>query len=51
MAVYVPNDPGARRSFFRRLEPFLACSGRLVLVEDWNAILDSKLDKVGRGAS
>ena len=31
-AVYPPSDLGEWRSFFPRLEPFLACSERLVLV-------------------
>ena len=37
-------------SFFRRLAPFLDDTKRLVLMGDWNAILDPKIDKVGRGA-
>ena len=37
--------------FFRRLAPFLDDTKRLVLMADWNAILDPKIDKVGRGAS
>ena len=48
VAVYAPN--GERRSFFRWLERFLDDSKRLVLVGDWNAILDPKIDKGGRGA-
>ena len=39
-----------RVSFFRRLTPFLDDTKRLVLMGDWNAILDPKIDKVGRGA-
>ena len=50
VAVYAPNTAGERRSFFRRLEPFLEDSKWLVLMGDWNAILDSKVDKGGRGA-
>ena len=41
----------ARGSFFRRLAPFLDDSKRLVLLGDWNAILDPKLDRGGRGTS
>ena len=37
--------------FFRRLAPFLDDTKRLVLMGDWNAILDPKIDKVGRGAN
>ena len=37
--------------FFRRLAPFLDDSKRLVLMGDWNVILDPKIDKVGRGVS
>ena len=36
--------------FFRRLAPFLDDPKRLDLVGDGNAILDPKIDKVGRGA-
>ena len=50
IAVYAPNTAGERRSFFRRLEPFLDDSKQLVLMGDWNAILDPKVDKGGRGA-
>ena len=31
--------------------PFLDDTKRLVLMGDWNAILDPKIDKVGRGAN
>ena len=37
-------------SFFHRLVLFLDDSKRLVLMGDWNAILDPKIDDVGRGA-
>ena len=50
VAVYAPNTVGERRSFFRQLEPFPDDSKRLVLMGDWNAILDPKVDKGGRGA-
>ena len=36
--------------FFRRLAPFLDDSKRLVLMGDWNAILDPKIDKFGWAA-
>ena len=51
VAVYAPNTVAERISFFRRLAPFLDDTKRLVLMGDWNAILDPKIDKVGRGAS
>ena len=47
VAIYALNATGERRSFFRRLEPFLDNSKWVVLVGDWNAILDPKLDKSG----
>ena len=50
VAVYAPNASGERRSFYRRLEPFLDDSKRLILMGDWNAILDPKVDKDGWGA-
>ena len=51
VTVYVSNIAVERVSFFRRLAPFLDDTKRLVLMGDWNAILDPKIDKVGRGAS
>ena len=50
VAVYAPDIAAERISFFRRLAPFLDDTKRLVLMGDWNAILDPKIDKVGRGA-
>ena len=47
VAIYHPNSVGEIRSFFRRFGPFHDDSKRLVLVGDWNAILDPKLDKDG----
>ena len=49
--VYAPTIAAERASFFRRLAPFLDDSKRPVLMGDWNAILDPKIDKVGWGAS
>ena len=40
VAVYAPDAAVERVSFFRRLAPFLDNSKRLVLMGDWNAILD-----------
>ena len=51
VAVYAPNCAAERVSFFRRLAPFLDDTKRLVLMGDWNEILDPKIDKVGRGTS
>ena len=51
VAVYAPNIVTERVSFFRRLVPFLDDTKQLVLIGDWNAILDLKIDKVGQGAS
>ena len=47
VAVYVPNATAERVSFFRRLASFLDDSKRLVLMGDWNAILDPNMEKVG----
>ena len=49
VAVYASNIAAERFPFFRRLAPFLDDTKRLVLMGDWNAILDPKIDKVGRG--
>ena len=51
VVVYAPNIVAERVSFFRWLAPFLDDTKQLVLMGDWNAILDSKIDKVGQGAS
>ena len=48
--VNAPSTAVERVSFYCRLMPFLDDSKRLVLMGDWNAILDYKIDKVGRGA-
>ena len=50
VAVYATSIVAERVSFFRRLAPFLDDTKRLVLMGDWNAILDPMIDKVGRGA-
>ena len=50
VVAYAPNFAVKRVSFFRRLVPFLDDSKRLVLMGDWNAILDPKIGKVGWGA-
>ena len=49
-AVYVPNIPAEMVSFFRQLAPFIDDPEWIILVGDWNAILDPKIDRVGRGA-
>ena len=51
VVVYAPNTNVERVSFFPQLAPFLDDSRRQVLMGDWNAILDPKIDKVGRGAT
>ena len=50
IVVYASNFAADRVSFFRRLVPFPDNSKRLVLMGDWNAILDPKVHKVGRGS-
>ena len=50
VAVYAPNFVAERVSYFRLLAPFLDDTKLLVLMGDWNAVLDPKIDKVGRGA-
>ena len=47
VAVYASNIAAERRSFFRQLGPFLDDPKRLVLVVDFNAILEPKIDKAG----
>lgn len=45
VVVYAPSNQTRRVLQFRLLEPFLANPARLVLIGDWNAIQDPKLDK------
>ena len=47
VAVYAPNIVADRVSFYHRLAPFLSDTKRLVLVDNWNTILDPKIDWVG----
>ena len=47
---YTPNIAAEEVFFFRQLAPFLDDPKRIVLVGDWNAILDPKIDRIGRGA-
>ena len=49
-AVHAPSSTAERRPFLRRLGSFLDASKRTVLVGDWNAILDPKIERAGRGA-
>ena len=51
VVVYAPNIAVERVSLFRRLAPFLDDTKRLVLMGDWNVILDPKINKIGLGAS
>ena len=45
------NIAAERISFYRRLASFLDDPKRLVLITDWNAIFDPKMDRVERKAS
>ena len=47
-AIYGPNIAAEKVSFFLRLAPFFDDLKRIVLVGDWNVILDPKIDQVGR---
>ena len=51
VVVYAPSIAGETRSIFRQLAPFLDDPKWLVLVDDWNMILDPKIDRVRQGAS
>ena len=50
VAVYASKNVDERHSYFQWFGPFIADSIWLVLMGDWNAILDPKLDKGGWGA-
>ena len=49
--VHAPNIAAERCVFFRQLGSFLDDSKWTVLMGDWNAILDPKIDRASRGAS
>ena len=46
IGVYGPNLQSERVSFFSRIDPFVTSSRRVVLVGDWNAVLDPNIDRV-----
>ena len=48
IGVYGPNATSELPAFFRRIEPYVIPSKRVILVGDWNAVLDPNLN---RGAS
>ena len=45
IGVYGPNAISELPDFFRRIEPFVIPSKRVILVGDWNAVLDPDLDR------
>ena len=45
IGVYGPNATSELPAFFRCIEPYVVPSKRVILVGDWNAILDPNLDR------
>ena len=45
IGVYGPNACSELPAFFRRIEPYVIPSKRVILVGDWNAVLDPNLDR------
>ena len=45
IGVYGPNVTSELPPFFRRIEPYIVPSKRVILVGDWNAVLDPNLDR------
>ena len=45
IGVYGPNATSELPAFFRRIEPYVVPSKRVILVGDWNAVLDPNLDR------
>ena len=45
IGVYGPNVTRKLPAFFRRIEPYVVPSKRVILVGDWNAVLDPNLDR------
>ena len=50
VVVYAPHIVAERVSFYWRLAPFLNDPKWIVLMGDWNTILDPKIDRIIRGA-
>jgi len=49
IGVYGPNATSELPDFFRRIEPYVTSSRRVVLTGDWNAVLDPRVDR-GEGS-
>ena len=45
IGVYVPNVNSELPAFVRRIEPYVVPSKRVILVGDWNAVVDPNLDR------
>ena len=45
IGVYGPNVTSELPAFFRRIGPYVISSKRVILVGDWNAVLDPNLDR------
>ena len=45
IGVYGPNATSELPAFFRRIEPYVIPSKWVILVGDWNAVLDPNLDR------
>ena len=45
IGVYGPNVTSELPAFFRRIEPYVVPSKQVILVGDWNAVLDPNLDR------
>ena len=43
--VYRPNANSELPAFFRRIEPYVIPSKRVILAGDWNAVFDPNLDR------
>ena len=44
IGIYGPNAASELPAFFRRIEPYVTPSKRVILMGDWNAVLDPNLD-------
>ena len=49
IGVYASNIQNERKELFEVIDRFLGYQGHLVLMGDWNAILDPSIDRAGRG--
>ena len=51
VSVYAPNDEKDRKEFFNSIQKHLVSSRKVIIGGDFNCILDTKYDKIGKGSN